>query len=131
MSNKTITVSIVVGAVLVSVFILTAPSSSPKSLQSSFVSSYQQTAGAVLLDVRTPAEFAEGHIEGAINIDFENPNFSAEIQKLDTAKSYFVYCRSGNRSGQAIPIMKRAGIVSIQELKGGIVGNQSTLTLVR
>lgn len=131
MSKKTITVSIVVGAVLVSVFILTAPSSSPKSLQSGFVSSYQQTAGAVLLDVRTPAEFAEGHIEGAINIDFENPNFSAEIQKLDTAKSYFVYCRSGNRSGQAIPIMKRAGIASIQELKGGIVGNQSTLTLVQ
>ena len=44
-----------------------------------------------LVDVRTPEEFAEGHVPGAVNIDVKNPNFEEEIQKLDTKKNYFIY----------------------------------------
>ena len=52
----------------------------------------------VLLDVRTPEEFNESHIAGAINIDFRNENFKTELEKLDKTKTYEVYCRSGKRS---------------------------------
>jgi phage shock protein E len=60
----------------------------------------------VVLDVRTPGEFQEGHLEGAVNIDYMSPDFEQEIAKLDTAATYLVYCKSGNRSSKATAIMK-------------------------
>lgn len=88
-----------------------------------FLDSYAKTQGAILIDVRTPAEFSAGHIQGATNIDFENSNFISEVEKLDPAKTYFVYCRSGNRSGQAVALMKRAGILNIYDLRGGVASS--------
>ncbi len=79
----------------------------------------------VLLDVRTPAEFAAGHIAGATNIDFESGTFESDIQKLDKSKSYAVYCRSGNRSGQATALMAKDGFKTIFNLDGGIINWQS------
>ena len=79
----------------------------------------------VLLDVRTPAEFASGHIAGATNIDFESGNFENDIASLDKSKSYAVYCRSGNRSGQATALMAKAGFKSIFNLDGGIINWQN------
>ncbi len=95
-----------------------------------FVESYRQTTGAVLLDVRTPGEFAEGHLDGAININLESASFKSEIAKLDKTVPYFVYCRSGSRSAQATAIMRIEGFESITELRGGIISNQDKLTLV-
>jgi rhodanese-related sulfurtransferase len=77
-------------------------------------------SSVVLLDVRTPAEFASGHIAGATNIDFESGTFASDIQKIDKSKSYAVYCRSGNRSAQATAIMAKDGFKSIFNLDGGI-----------
>ncbi len=77
-------------------------------------------SSVVLLDVRTPAEFASGHIAGATNIDFESGTFASDIQKIDKTKSYAVYCRSGNRSAQATAIMAKDGFKSIFNLDGGI-----------
>jgi rhodanese-related sulfurtransferase len=79
----------------------------------------------VLLDVRTPAEFAAGHIAGATNIDFESGTFESDIQKLDKSKSYAVYCRSGNRSGQATALMAKDGFKAISNLDGGIINWQN------
>jgi rhodanese-related sulfurtransferase len=95
-----------------------------------FVEKYNQTNDAILLDVRTPQEFLSGHIDGAINIDFENNSFPSQIDKLDKSKTYFVYCRSGNRSEQAISVMKSKGIKNIYELKGGIISNKNSINLV-
>lgn len=95
-----------------------------------FIEKYNNTPSAVLVDVRTPEEFSSGHIENALNIDFEDKSFVSEIQKLDVTKTYFVYCRSGNRSDKAISIMKANGIKNIYELKGGIVSNKNTIKLV-
>lgn len=95
-----------------------------------FMQAYDTSPGAILLDVRTPEEFAEGHIEGAINLDINTASFRTNITKLDPTDIYFVYCRSGNRSAQAVEIMKSAGISSIYELRGGIVSNP-TLNLVQ
>jgi rhodanese-related sulfurtransferase len=75
--------------------------------------------GTIIIDVRTPAEFATGHLEGALNIDVQSPDFQAKISQLDPTKDYFVYCRSGNRSGQAMSQMSQMGFTSM--LNGGSV----------
>lgn len=74
----------------------------------------------VLLDVRTPAEFAEGHLEGATNLDIASPEFEAAVEALPKDAAYAVYCRSGNRSAQAVETMLRSGIVDVVHLDGGI-----------
>jgi rhodanese-related sulfurtransferase len=78
------------------------------------------TAGTQVIDVRTPAEFAEGHLEGAVNIDVEDPSFAARIADLQPG-TFAVYCRSGNRSQSAVAQMADAGLGSIHELDGGII----------
>ena len=78
-------------------------------------------AGVITVDVRTPGEFMTGHIQGAQNIDFESGNFENEISTLDKNGTYAVYCRSGNRSGQAVAIMHDAGFHNVYNLNGGII----------
>jgi rhodanese-related sulfurtransferase len=78
-------------------------------------------SGVVILDVRTPGEFAEGYIEGAQNIDFQSGNFENEIAALDKNVTYAIYCRSGNRSGQAAKIMHDAGFHDVYNLDGGVI----------
>lgn len=77
-------------------------------------------ADAVLIDVRTPEEFAGGHLEGARNIDLQGPDFEGKVGDLDRGERYIVYCRSGNRSGQAIEIMKAMGFTDLEN-GGGVL----------
>jgi len=81
---------------------------------------------AVIIDVRTPEEFAAGHLDGALLIDFKNPSFGDEIAKLDPSASYIIYCRSGNRSAQAATRMREIGIENITDL--GSLENASAQT---
>ncbi len=77
---------------------------------------------AVILDVRTPEEMEDGYIPEAINIDiYLGQEFLDEIGKLDKSKNYYVYCRSGNRSGQACALMNNIGIPNAYNLEGGII----------
>jgi phage shock protein E len=69
-----------------------------------------------VIDVRTPEEFAEGHVEGAVNINLQGPDFSAQIGDLDAEEQYVVYCRTGNRS--AVAAAEMAGI-GLDVLDGG------------
>ena len=78
-------------------------------------------AGLVVLDVRTPEEFAAGHLEGAVMIDFQSPSFAADVVALGEETPVFVYCRSGNRSAQAVAAMTQLGFTDLTELDGGIV----------
>ena len=78
-------------------------------------------AGVITLDVRTPGEFAEGYIKGARLIDFQSGNFENEIASLDKNATYAVYCRSGNRSGQAVKIKHDAGFHNVYNLDGGVI----------
>ena len=82
-----------------------------------------------IIDVRTRQEFNSGKIRGALNLDFYNPDFKKELSKLDKEKAYFVYCRSGNRSGQAASIMEDMGFKEIYNLSGGVVRDSSILKL--
>lgn len=79
----------------------------------------------VILDIRTPEEFSGGHIEGAVNIDFRSDTFADELNKLDHNKTYFVYCRTGNRSYDAVALMARFGFSSIVRLSDDITGWKS------
>ena len=75
----------------------------------------------VVLDIRTPQEFNEGIIEGAINIDFYESSFAATLDTLDKDAEYVVYCRSGNRSSQARKTFESLGFTNVTEIEGGIV----------
>jgi rhodanese-related sulfurtransferase len=77
---------------------------------------------AVILDVRTQDEFNEGLIPGAINIDiYQGQGFINAVEELDKSKNYYVYCRSGGRSGQACSIMSQLGFENAYNLLGGIM----------
>lgn len=79
----------------------------------------------VVLDVRTPSEFQDGHLEGAVNIDYTSPDFEQEIAKLDTAATYLLYCKSGNRSNKATAVMKRKNFNNIYNATVGFDALQS------
>jgi rhodanese-related sulfurtransferase len=74
----------------------------------------------VIIDVRTAEEFAEVHIENAINIDYHSETFREELNKLDKNKTYLVYCRSGGRSAAALDIMQELGFREAYNMLGGI-----------
>jgi rhodanese-related sulfurtransferase len=79
-----------------------------------------------IIDVRTPAEFAEGHLEGAINIDWQSATFVDEMAQFDPSGAYILYCRSGNRSSQAIDALAGRGYTNLSN--GGGVDEASSLT---
>tara|TARA_R100000951_G_scaffold49881_1_gene42193 strand:+ start:413 stop:727 length:315 start_codon:yes stop_codon:yes gene_type:complete len=82
----------------------------------------KKSNNSVILDVRKPEECAEEIIPNAIEIDILNPEyFMSEVEKLDKNKDYFIYCRSGNRSGQACSIMEQLGFNSTHNLLGGML----------
>ncbi len=80
----------------------------------------------VVIDVRTPAEFAEGHIARAEVVDVSAADFADRIGQLDRSATYLVYCHSGNRSGQATALMASLGFASVYDLEGGIIAWQGS-----
>jgi len=84
------------------------------------IKSSQNSADFVILDVRTPEEFAGGYINGAVNLDFKSPDFAARLDKLDKSKTYLVYCRTGGRSAKAMSMMKEKSFERVYNLSGGI-----------
>lgn len=85
-----------------------------------------------VIDVRTPAEYASGHLQGAVNIDIESPSFATQIAKLDKNGTYVVYCKSGNRAGQAVTAMKAIGINNVTNAGGYTDASKATgLALVK
>ena len=75
----------------------------------------------VLVDIRTPVEFNDLRIEGAVNIDYYRKDFLENISKLDKNRTILLYCRSGNRSYNAINKMRKMGFSNSFHLKGGII----------
>ncbi|MDR9375355.1 MAG: rhodanese-like domain-containing protein [Schleiferiaceae bacterium] len=84
----------------------------------------------VLLDVRTPREYNNGHLKEARLMDFYQEDFQKELEKLPKDKSYLVYCHSGGRSGKAVQMMRQMGFEKVYDLKGGVAAwNQQDLPL--
>jgi phage shock protein E len=82
---------------------------------------YINNPEVVLIDIRTPEEFAENGLEGAINIDYYSQDFIQKLAELDKDADYAIYCRSGNRSADAFKIMRDIGFKNVKELLGGII----------
>ena len=74
----------------------------------------------LILDIRTPEEYAEGHLAGAVDLDFYAETFRESLAKLDRAGRYLVYCRSGARTKKAMEIMVELGFQEIYILAGGL-----------
>jgi rhodanese-related sulfurtransferase len=81
----------------------------------------------IVLDVRTPEEFAQGHLpeKTPMNLDFYAPDFRERLARLDRGKTYLVYCRTGHRSGETVNFMKELGFRRVYDLQGGILAWQS------
>jgi rhodanese-related sulfurtransferase len=90
--------------------------------QEEWVEELENDENAVILDVRTENEVRDGIIKNAIHIDiYKGQEFVNALQDLDKSKNYYVYCRSGNRSGQACAIMDQLGFANAYNLQGGIL----------
>lgn len=112
---------LIVPALLLS---LTACQSAPKGSElgaRNFKAKTEEIKDEILLDVRTPGEFASGHIKGALNIDWNGDNFEEAVEKLDKNKPVFVYCLSGGRSGMAADVLKNMGFKEVYNLSGGLM----------
>lgn len=116
--KKALLVLAVFGVLLVS-----ACGSSSAAISKMDVKAFADAAsqpGVVLLDVRSPEEFAAGHLPGAVNINVEDSGFADAIAKLDKNATYAVYCQSGRRSGIATSQMAEAGFATLFDLQGGV-----------
>jgi rhodanese-related sulfurtransferase len=90
--------------------------------QKEWVSKQEKDINSVILDVRTPEEWSDGHIENAIHIDiYKGQAFVDEINALDKTKNYFVYCKAGGRSAQACSVMNQLGFDKTYNLIGGMM----------
>ncbi len=127
MKKALITLLIISGIIGIALFLSNGQSVQQKQYTllsgQTFVDTFKNTPDAVLLDVRTPSEYAEERISGSIHIDFNDPSFPEQIAHLDKTLPYFVYCRSGGRSAQAVAMMQQAGFTRIYELQGGLLAN--------
>lgn len=106
--RRLITVPLAAAAVLLG---LAACSSGPSS-----AGTVEVGANTIILDVRTAEEYAGGHLEGSQLLDFNSGEVAAAIPSLDPEAEYLVYCRSGNRAGQAIALMEQAGFTNVTNL---------------
>jgi thioredoxin len=119
--NKTLSVITFLSATITLASIFSCSSQQIQNLNvDEFEKQLIATKGELLIDVRTPQEFAKYRIQSAKNMDFNKPDFRREIEKLDKTKPVLVYCLSGARSKSAASVFKEAGFKNIYELNGGI-----------
>lgn len=81
----------------------------------------EEKPAIIILDLRTPGEYKEGHLDGAKNINFLADDFEDNLGKLDKSKPYLVHCRSGGRSGTSLTTFKKLGFTKVYHLDGGTI----------
>lgn len=113
-------------AVLAVLFALAGCSSNATTAQSGTTTTTIGTSDGTVIDVRTPDEYAAGHLEGAVNVDVQSSDFEARLAALDHGAHYYVYCSSGNRSARAVARMRQLGFTEVTDLHG--IGDAETTT---
>jgi rhodanese-related sulfurtransferase len=73
-----------------------------------------------IIDVRTPQEFSQGHLENAVNIDYNSVSFNGTLTGMAKDKTYLIYCMGGSRSGKALAVMKEQNFMTVYNMLGGI-----------
>lgn len=86
------------------------------------IAKHKNNTDFIILDVRTLREFNKGHIEKAILLDFYSNTYTDELNRLDKSKTYLMYCRSGNRSGKTLDLIKNMGFNQVYNMDQGIRG---------
>jgi rhodanese-related sulfurtransferase len=86
-----------------------------------FIQSNRNNPNFVLVDIRTPEEYSDYHIETAVNINLRSESFELDINKLDKSKTYMIYCRTGSRVSMAVKIMEKAGFTKVYGIAGDIL----------
>jgi rhodanese-related sulfurtransferase len=120
----------IVSAALAFPLVAACGSSTSSDVGSGSAASQDQPAvvsseGLVVIDVRTPSEFAEQRLDGALNINLQSDDFVERISELDRNGNYAVYCRSGNRSAEAVAAMKTLGFTNVTDHGGVAEASQS------
>lgn len=121
-------VLVLIAAISMTLLAACSSSGASGSVQTVDPQAWLQTAaapGVTVIDVRTPAEFAAAHVDGAINLDVEGAGFTAGLERLDKNRAYALYCHSGRRSTLAADAMAGAGFTSVTNLQGGIADLQA------
>ena len=95
-----------------------------------YLSKMDEKKDHIIIDVRTPAEYMDSHFKDAMNIDFYADSFKEDIDALDKSKVYFIYCRSGNRSGRVLNLMRELGFNEVYNLSGGVARDTEKFPLV-
>ena len=116
MKNLTLVLFVLLGLVGASFADITAISASKAAER------LKKKPEVVVIDLRTPKEFASGHIKGAVNINVSDKEFAEKLGKLDRKKIYLMHCRSGGRSSASIPVWNRLGFENVLHLTTGILG---------
>jgi rhodanese-related sulfurtransferase len=98
---------------------LSGETSAPKSIGLEEFDRLRADTNYTVLDVRTPREFAAGHVPNAVNLDWNSDDFEAKVLALDKQKPYLVHCASGVRSGRAVAKMRRLGFTQLYNYSGG------------
>ncbi len=92
---------------------------------SDLIAKHKNNADFIILDVRTPREFKSGHIEKAILLDYYSKTYTDELKRLDKTKTYLIYCRTGNRTGKTLKMIKNMGFSRVYNMAKGIKGWRS------
>ena len=99
---------------------LVAQAAEPAHVDGKGATAMVQEKKVTVLDVRSPEEYAEGHIDQAVNLDFLDDSFESKVAKLDKAKPYLVHCAGGGRSTNSLEVFKKLGFTNITHLDGGL-----------
>lgn len=98
----------------------TAPAAVTKNVDVAKFEQLLSGTNVVILDVRTPAEYAEGHLTNSVLLDYRSPDFAAQVAKLDKSKQYLVHCAGGGRSARACSKLESLGFTNLVNLEGGL-----------
>ena len=118
---KTYLFSLIFFIVMMNTSCTNAQTGDTKLSATAFAEKIFHTPAAPVIDVRTPEEFAKGHLVKARNINWNGTDFDMQVAQLDKAKPVFVYCLSGGRSSAAASKMRNDGFTKVYELNGGIM----------
>ncbi|MCP4369746.1 MAG: rhodanese-like domain-containing protein [Deltaproteobacteria bacterium] len=94
-------------------------------MASDLIAKHKSNTDFIILDVRTPREFKSGHIEKAILLDYYSKKYTDKLKRLDKSKTYLIYCRSGNRSGKTLDLIRNMGFSRVYNMDQGIIGWRS------
>lgn len=121
MRNRTLILFMLIGLVFVSCSQAQNKQAKTRLNASEFAQMIKDKPGALLLDVRTPGEFADGHLEQAVNIDWNAGDFEQKMEGTQKSKPVLVYCLSGGRSAAAAASLRKMGFAEVYELDGGMM----------